>query len=110
MKVPSWFSAVVTASLCLLAGACSQAQSSANPLVDRIGILQCDEYLTKVTACIDQHVPASGRAALADETRQLFATWQAAANDPRQRSTLPQACAVNLDVAREQMAEYGCSF
>lgn len=110
MKFPSWFSVVVTASLCVIAGGCSQAQSSASPVDDTIGILQCDQYLTKVRACIDQHVPASRRAALANETRQLFATWREAANDPQQRSTLPQACAVNLDVATEQMAEFGCSF
>jgi hypothetical protein len=39
----------------------------------------------------------------------LFATWKEAAANPQQRTTLPQACTITHDVAREELAQFGCS-
>jgi hypothetical protein len=96
--------------LCLGLAACSQAESrNATTAADNvIGILQCDEYLAKVNTCINDTVPADKRAALAAEAHQMFTTWKEAAADPQNRATLPQACGITHEVAKEEMARYGC--
>lgn len=95
----------------VMAAGCAPAESSiANAADDNvIGIIQCDEYLTKVSACVRDKAPADQRDALNAETRQLFVTWKEAADHPQHRATLPQACAVNLELAKEEFAPFGCS-
>lgn len=97
--------------LCLALAACSQAESrNATTAADAvIGIVQCDDYLARVNTCIHDKVPAEKRAALAAEAHQLFATWKEAAADPQHRSTLPQACSITHEVAKDELARYGCS-
>lgn len=100
----------LAAVLLCLATACAPAESrnASSPADSTIGILQCDDYLATVSACIDK-VPAEKREALSAEARQLFATWKEAAADPMHRTTLPQACTITRDVAREELAPLGCS-
>jgi hypothetical protein len=97
--------------LCLVLAACSQAESrnAATAEDNVIGILQCDDYLAKVNTCIHDKVPADKRAALAAEAHQMFTTWKEAANNPQHRATLPQACGITLEVAKDDLARYGCA-
>lgn len=97
--------------LCLVLAACSQAEShDAGTAADQvIGIVQCDDYLAKMNACIHDQAPADKRAALAAEAHQMFTTWKEDSADPQKRSTLPQACSITHDVAKEEMARYGCA-
>ena len=114
MKLPLSSAAVALSSLIvssLALTACSPAEShNASTPGDRvIGVLQCDDYLTKVNSCILEKVPADRRAALTAEARQIFTTWKEAASNPEHRATLPQACSITHDVAREELSRYGCS-
>lgn len=97
--------------LSLALAACSQAESrNANSPADNvIGIVQCDDYMTKVDACILNNVPAGQRPAMTAEAHDIFTTWKEAAADPQHRATLPQACSATLDAAREDLAKYGCA-
>ena len=101
----------VAALLCLATAACAPAESrNANSLVDeKIGILQCDQYLAKISACIHQ-APAGQREALTTQARETFAVWKEAAANPLHRDTLPQACTVTTDLAREELSPLGCRF
>jgi hypothetical protein len=101
----------VAALLCLATSACAPAQShGANAAADqRIGVLQCDQYLDRMSACI-QHVPAARRDPLGAQARETFAIWKQAAAHPQHRDTLPQACTVSLELAREELAPMGCRF
>ena len=104
-------STVGTALLCLALAACSQAESrDAGTAADHvIGIVQCDDYLAKVDACIRDKAPTDKRAALTAEAHQMFTTWKEDAADPQKRTTLPQACSITHDVAKEEMTRYGCA-
>ena len=110
MNIQPWF-LTAAAALCLTTTACAPAESkNANSIADSvIGIVQCDDYMTQVSACINDKVPADKRASLTAEAHQLFTTWKEAAADPQQRSTLPQACSITHDVAKEDLARFGCS-
>jgi len=102
---------LATALLCLALAACSQAESrdAIGPGDSVIGIVQCDDYLAKVNTCMQDKVPAGQRAALTVEAHRMFTTWKEAAADPQHRTTLPQACSITHDVAREEFARYGCA-
>ncbi|GAB3388535.1 hypothetical protein [Lysobacter fragariae] len=107
---PACFLAVAT--LCIATTACSPAESknSNEDGANLIGIVQCDDYLSKVHACIKGGtLPDVKRALLIDETRELFSTWKADAANPEHRTTLPQACTITADVAREELAPLGCT-
>ena len=97
--------------LCLASAACAPAESrNANSLADgKIGIVQCDQFLASITACIRQ-VPAGKRDDLTAQARETFAVWKEAAANPMHRDTLPQACTVTTDLAREELAPLGCRF
>jgi hypothetical protein len=102
---------LLTPLLCLAVAACSQAESrgSGSPEDSVIGVVQCDAYLAKVNTCIQDTVPADQRAALTAEAHRMFTTWKEAAADPQQRTTLPQACGITHEVAKEELARYGCA-
>ena len=102
---------LVTAGLCLATAACAPSQShNANSLADEhIGIVQCDQYLARISACIHR-APAGQHAVLTAQARETFATWKEAAAHPQHRETLPQACSVTTDLAREELAPLGCQF
>jgi non-ribosomal peptide synthetase component F len=95
--------------LCVTAASCAPAEShDANATNDRvIGVLQCDQYLTRISACI-REIPEDRRATLTTQARETFATWKAAAAHPQHRTTLPQACTISLELAREELAPLGC--
>jgi hypothetical protein len=99
------------ATLCLAVTACAPAEShDANTPGDGlIGVVQCDQYLARVSACI-RKAPFDERDALTAQARETFATWKQAAAHPRHRETLPQACTVTQDLAREEFAPLGCTF
>lgn len=96
---------------CLLLAACLQAESrnASRPEDSVIGIVQCDDYFAKINTCIQDNVPAGKRAALTAEARQVFNTWKEAGAKPEHRATLPQACAITHEVARDEFAQYGCA-
>lgn len=102
---------LMAALLCLATAACAPAESrNANSLADeRIGIVQCDQYLASITACIHQ-APAGKRDDLTAQARETYAVWKEAAANPLHRDTLPQACTVTADLAREELAPLGCHF
>jgi len=109
MKLPIALVAGALTSLAL--AACSQAEShdASAPEDSVIGVLQCDDYLAKVNSCIHDKVPADRRVALTAEAHQMFTTWKEAAANPEHRATLPQACSITHDVAKEELSRYGCS-
>lgn len=108
MKFPIAFAAAALSSLLL--SACSQAEShnASTPEDSVIGVLQCDDYLAQVNSCIHDQVPENRRAALTAEAHQMFTTWKEAAADPEHRATLPQACSITHEVAKEELSRYGC--
>jgi len=113
MKLPNSRVAVALSGLVLSSlalAACSQAEShnASAPEDSVIGVLQCDDHLAQVNRCIHDKVPANRRAALTAEAHQMFTTWKEAAADPEHRATLPQACSITHEVAKEELSRYGC--
>jgi uncharacterized lipoprotein NlpE involved in copper resistance len=75
------------------------------------GVAECDDYLTKYTACIDQHVPEAMRSTFRQSMDQTRAAWkQANTTTPEAKQALASACTTAMDAAKQAMAAYGCSW
>ena len=73
-----------------------------------IGVPECDEYITKYEACINEHVPEAQRAQLRAVFENTRRAWRDAAQTPQGRAGLAQGCKAALDAAKQQTAAYGC--
>lgn len=108
MNSSAWSLAAIAAA-CLSLAACSPASGSGGKIDDAIGVVQCDEYLAKVAACINEKVPEAQRTLLRTSVSQEYATWKEALANPVHRAALPQACAIAEDQAKDEYARYGCA-
>lgn len=99
----------VTVTILCLLSACS-AVGSGSTDDGTIGVLQCDDYLTKVAACIDNKVPEAKRAELRVGVEQARLGWKEATTaSTRDRDALPTACRIAHEQAKEEFAVYGCA-
>ena len=77
---------------------------------DKIGVAECDDYLTKVDTCVTSKVPAAAHAqytASIDATRKQ---WRDLAANPQTRAGLVSACKQAVESARAAYKSYGCEF
>lgn len=108
MNAQPW-NLAAAAAVSLLIAACSSASGSGGKIDDAIGVVQCDEYLTKVAACINEKVPEAQRLQLRTDVSAEYATWKEATANPTHRAALPQACAIAQEQAKDEYARYGCA-
>src|SRR6185503_9995012 len=81
-----------------------------SPGADRIGIEECDSFLTSYDNCVSTKVPEAARA----QYRQALTTWRTEwkklADNPQTRGTLASICKTQLNTARMQLKAYNCTF
>jgi hypothetical protein len=75
-----------------------------------IGVPECDDYLSKVEACIANHVPEDAKAMQQQSMEQMRSQWRQAAATETGKVSLAAGCKAALDSARSSMAAYGCEF
>ena len=73
---------------------------------DSTGVAECDDYLEKVLACYEQHIPAGQREAMVSGLDQVKAGWA----QIEDKSALAEACKQAMDAAKQQFGAMGCSF
>lgn len=89
------------------------AETPSGPTISftSVGVSECDDYLNKVTTCLNDKVPGDGRQEIADGIEQTAATWRQLASTPEGAGALATACTQALDSARTSFgSNYGCSF
>lgn len=99
---------LLTVAIASLLVACT-AEGSGSRDDGTIGVLQCDQYLTKVAACIDHKVPEAKRTELRAGVEQSRLGWKEATATTRDRDALPTACSIAHEQAKEELAVYGCA-
>lgn len=77
---------------------------------DRIGVAECDDYLTKVDDCVTSKVPAATRAQYTATIEQTRKQWRDLAANPQTRASLAAACKQAVESARVAYKSYGCEF
>jgi hypothetical protein len=112
VKKAYWFSSLVLVVFPLAMG-CGQSGSkpaSAPAGGNSVGVPECDDYLSKVEACIANHVPEDAKAMQRQSMDQMRAQWRQAAENPTAKAGLAAGCKAALDNARSAFATYGCEF
>lgn len=77
---------------------------------DKIGIAECDTFLTAYENCVTTKVPEAGRAAYQKGVHTWRTEWKKLADNPQTRGTLASICKTQLETARTQFKSYGCTF
>jgi hypothetical protein len=89
----------------------SQPSSTAAPASgSTIGVPECDEYLSKVEACIAEHVPDDMKAMQQQTMATMRDQWRQAAQNETAKASLAAGCKAALDAAKSSMASYGCEW
>ena len=77
---------------------------------ESIGVPECDEYLSKVQACIDAHVPEDMKAMHRQNMDQMRDQWRQAAQSETGKAGLAAGCKAALDAAKSSLAAYNCEW
>lgn len=86
------------------------APTSTVAAADKIGIPECDDFLTKYEMCINDKVPADQRGNFAPMMAQWRSSWKTAAATPGAHDTMKATCEQSRDSMRASMKAYGCDF
>ena len=77
---------------------------------DKIGVPECDDFITKYEACISDKVPQAARAQFNSTLKQWRDSWRQAAATPQGKAGLAQGCKMSAEQARQSMKSFGCDF
>ena len=77
---------------------------------EKIGIAECDTFLTAYENCVTTKVPEAARAQYRTAIANWRTSWKKLADNPQTRGTLANVCKTQLETARTQLKSYGCTF
>lgn len=77
---------------------------------EKIGVPECDDFITKYEACIANKVPETVRAQFNTSLKQWRDSWRQAAATPQGKAGLAQGCKVAATQAQQTMKSFGCDF
>jgi hypothetical protein len=77
--------------------------AEAMPSGGEIGVAECDEYITKMRACLDK-MPAEAKAATQQGFEQSIAAWKQAASNEAAKAGLATGCKSALDALAQNPA------
>lgn len=77
---------------------------------DKVGVPECDDFITKYEACVTSKVPEAARAQFNASLKQWRDTWRQAASTPQGKAGLAQGCKMIAEQSKQSMQPYGCSF
>ena len=77
---------------------------------EKIGVAECDEFITKYEACVNSKVPEAQRAQYKPTLDQWRSSWRTLASNPQTKSTLASVCKSAMEQAKTSMKSYGCTF
>jgi len=93
-------------------GTNSSAPASTNSSAsagDKIGIAECDSFLTAYDNCVSNKVPEAGRAEYKKAINTWRTEWKKLADNPQTRGTLATVCKNTMESARAQVKAFGCT-
>ena len=76
---------------------------------DKIGIEECDSFLTAYDNCVSNKVPEAVRAQYKNAINTWRTQWKKLADNPQTRGTLVGVCKQQLETARTQVKSFGCT-
>lgn len=77
---------------------------------EKVGVEECDTFLTEYDKCVSTKVPEAARAQYKNTLSQWRSSWKKLADNPTTRPTLAGICKNALETARTSMKSYNCTF
>jgi hypothetical protein len=77
---------------------------------DKIGVPECDDFLTKYEACVTTKVPESARASFKTGMEQWRSSWKQLAANPQTKGTLVDVCKKSLESSKQSLSAYSCAW
>ena len=82
----------------------------ATAAADKVGIAECDTFLTEYDNCVSNKVPEQARAQYKQALTTWRTQWKKMAENPTTKGTLASICKNQLETARLQLKSYNCTF
>lgn len=103
---------VTTASSPVPAGspALTTNKNDNTPAGDKVGIAECDNFITAYETCVSSKVPEAARANLRASVATWRTEWKKLADNPQTRGTLAAACKTQRDATVASMKAYNCTW
>ena len=76
---------------------------------EKIGIAECDTFLTAYENCVTTKVPEAARAQYRTAIANWRTSWTKLADNPQTRATLATVCKTQMETARTQVKSLGCT-
>lgn len=76
---------------------------------EKIGVEECDTFLTAYENCVTTKVPEAARAQYQSSINSLRASWKKLADNPQTRGTLAAACKQSHDQTRTALKSFNCT-
>jgi hypothetical protein len=77
---------------------------------EKIGVPECDDFISKYDACVSSKVPEAARAQYKSAVDQWRASWKKLAENPATKGTLAAACKQAAEQQAAALKSYGCSW
>jgi hypothetical protein len=100
-----------------LGAACGKKQEGGAPSAgsaggvapsDKVGVVECDTYIDKLTTCLNAKVPDSAKGMIKSSMDQAVKSWKDLAATPAGKSGLATACKMAMDQSKAMVSAYGC--
>jgi hypothetical protein len=75
-----------------------------------VGVPECDAYLKKYEACINDKMPAAARDSAKSSLETTRKSWRDMAANPQTKASLGAACKQADEGAKAGMTAYGCTW
>jgi hypothetical protein len=80
------------------------------PVGDKVGIAECDSFITAYETCVSSKVPAAAQANLKTSVATWRTQWKKLADNPQTRGTLAAACKTQREATMTAMKAYNCTW
>ena len=77
---------------------------------EKVGIAECDNFITAYETCVASKVPEAARANLRASVTTWRAEWKKLADNPQTRGTLAAACKTQREATMTAMKAYNCAW
>ncbi|HEU4837617.1 MAG TPA: hypothetical protein VFS90_24520 [Pyrinomonadaceae bacterium] len=77
---------------------------------DKVGIAECDNFITAYETCVSGKVPEQARANLKASVVTWRTEWKKLADNPQTRGTLAAACTRQRETTMAAMKSYNCAW
>ena len=77
---------------------------------DKVGIAECDNFITAYETCVASKVPEAVRGNLRGSVALWRTEWKKLADNPQTRGTLADACKRQRDATMASMKAYNCAW